>query len=304
MSMTRCAWLTAALVCLAPQAQAFEDEPAVPLFIDAVLGKVSVDTVVLTLSGREVEIVTTLHNREAQPHKAGFYARTPFFRQLGIAETHSDKTFSDLSVSSAGRTVRGPGVQRRGFFMGQDITAALAVAGIAPLPDLEVSSRKLARVRFPYGIKAEDWEGYVSYSWAETIAPGARSVSTIRYRALPEFGPESVASDRFNQMVRAHCGDPAAVAAEVRKRNGASSHVMLEVYDIPVSFMRMEKVKVSVQQGATNWLKAQPIAALGCGLQAGTAPTALSGEFSSAEGRLSVLVMSRQQDMPAQGGQD
>ena len=277
-----------------PRAAAFETEPAVPLTVDAVLGTLAIERLAVRLSGREVEIATTLRNGGVSLHSAGFSARTPFFRQLGIAETHADKTFSSLTVAAGGKTVHAPGARRRGFFLGQDITPALQAAGIAPLPDRNVTEKKLARVRFPHGLKADDWEGYVSYSWAHQVAPGARVTSTMSYTALPRFGPEAVASEAFRQAVRAHCGDPLRLGA----RLGSDEFVFVETYELPIRHMQAHNVALTIVQPATSWAGMHPVQTLVCGLDAQPDGAGVAGTISGQQ-HLSVLVISR---YPAQAG--
>lgn len=277
-------------------ARAFEGEDGVPLSLGAVLGKVTVQQVSVSLAGREVEIATTLRNADARPHTAGFYARTAFFRQLGDGEMHADKTFADLTVSEGGKTVRAPGALRRGFFMGQDVTAVLKAAGIAPLPDLQVSEQRLARVRFPYGLKADDWEGHVSYAWVQKVAPGATARHTVRYRALPQFGSTTMSSSQFRQAVQAHCGNPDSLATELAKSGGAEL-VTLETYVLPIGFMQSSDVSLTVKQPALNWMQNRPVKALACGLTP-------SGMIEDAGKQLSVLVISLPIPLTAKGTAD
>lgn len=277
-------------LCLPGIAHAYEEEQAVPLTIDAVPGKVSIEAIALSLHGRVLDVATRLHNPTTKVQTAGFYARTGFFRQLGEAEEHADKRFADFSVSFAGKTMRAPGASPRGFFMGRDITAALSAAGIPPLPDHHVDVRKLAKVRFPHAIKADDWEGYVAYSWTHRLAAGARGVSTVRHTVLPEFGRMQTSSREYRDLLRAHCGEaPEDAAADAKE----SDYVVFERYELPVRFMRTREVAVTVTQPALNWLKLRPVRVLACGLSATGNGMELSGTLESAGDALSVLVISR-----------
>ena len=274
-------------------AGAYEAEDAVPLTLNALLGKLRLERLSVKLNGREVEISATLRNNESTPQTLGLYAATPVFAQLGEGEEHADKTFSELAVSFAGGPFQRAAVTRRGYFMGQDVTAALARAGIGALPDANVSEKQLARVRFPFGMRASDWEGAVTHAWTGRLAPNTSAAATVRYRALPQFGIDDISSPYFRQQVQQHCGDPDKAIAEIVKHNGGSQYVMTERFELPVGFMKMQEVVLDVAQPATNWLGAHPILSLVCGLPGEGKQPALAGTLASANQRISVLVVSR-----------
>lgn len=273
-------------------AGAYEAEDAVPLTVAAALGQLGIERLAIRLNGRGVEIDTSVRNAEASAQVVGFYAYTPFFRQLGDGEEHADKTFSDLTMARAGSAARRPAGLRRGFFMGQDITAALAKAGIGPLPDRNVSDKALAKVRLPLAFKPDEWDGYVAYSWSETVAPHSSSTSTIHYRALPQFTLDNFSTDSFRQAVLQHCGDPARIARAFAPADNPSAEVLVERYEVPVAFMKMQEVSLQVTQPATNWLGAHPFLTLVCGMPNGDSKASLSGTLANANKVISVLVIS------------
>ncbi len=273
-------------------AGAYEVEDAVPLTLAAALGKLSVERLAIRLTGRSVEIETSVRNSEATSQAVGFYAFTSFFERLGDGEEHADKTFSDLRIANGSDKLRRPASNQRGFFMGQDITSALAKAGVGPLPDKNVTEKALAKVRLPFGMRSLDWDGYVAYSWVDNVAPRTTRTSTVRYRALPHFGLDNISSNSFRQAVQQHCGDPAKIAREIMKSNDGSEDVMVERYELPIKFMKMQDVSVTVDQPASNWLGAHPVATLMCGLPNAETKATLSGTVN-ANMAISVLVISR-----------
>lgn len=274
-------------------AGAYEAEDAVPLTFAAVLGKVRLEALAIKLTGRSVEIVTTVTNNESTRQTMGFFAYTPFFGQLGDGEEHADKTFSDIAVSFAGSSYRRPAVNRRGYFMGHDVTSALAKAGVAPLPDTNASEQALAKVNFPFAIKSLDWDGYVAYSWSEKLAANATGSAALRYRALPQFGMDTIASPYFRQEVQQHCGDPDKVIRDIIKRNGGAEQVLTERYELPIKLMKMRDVSVEIAPPAINWQGAHPLVSLVCGLPNPESRAALSGTLANANASISVLVISR-----------
>lgn len=280
-----------ALLCSNP-ARAYEAEDAVPLTLAAALGKLHVERLAIRLSGRSVEIETAVRNSEATRQSVGFYAFTPFFERLGDGEEHADKTFSDVRTALGSNRLRRPASKQRGFFMGQDITAALAKAGVGALPDTRVAEKALAKVRFPFGMKPLEWDGLVVYSWSGTVAARATSTSMIRYRALPYFSLDNIESSSFRQAVQQHCGDPAKVAHEIVKLSDGSQEVIVERYELPIKFMKMQDVAVAVTQPPTNWLGAHPVTTLVCGLPNPEYKATLSGTVN-ANRAISVLVISR-----------
>lgn len=274
-------------------AGAYEAEDAVPLTLNAVFGKLRLERLSVKLNGRDVEIATTVRNDESTRQRLGLFAATPVFAQLGEGEEHADKTFAELAVSLSGGQFQRAALTRRGYFMGQDVTAALAKAGIGALPDASVTDKQLARVRFPFGMRASDWEGQVTHAWTGQLAPKTSAAATVRYRALPQFGIDDISSPFFRQQVRQHCGDPDKVIGEIVKHNGGSGHVMTERFELPVRFMKMQEVALEVAQPATNWLGAHPILSLVCGLPNDGNQPALAGTLANANLSISVLVVSR-----------
>lgn len=91
-----------------------------------------------------------------------------------------------------------------------------------------------------------DWSGYVAYSWSDIVAAHTTSISTIRYRALPQFDLDNISSNSFRQAVLQHCGDPAKIASEIVKNNDGSEAVMIERYEVPIKFMKMRDVSMVV----------------------------------------------------------
>jgi hypothetical protein len=274
-------------------AGAYETEDAVPLTLGAVFGKLRLESLSVKLRGRDVDIAATVRNDEATRQPFGLFAYTPIFQQLGMGEEHADKSFQELDISFAGRHYRRPGVTRRGYFMGQDITAALRKAGIGALPDSTVDYRRLAKVKFPFGLPAEDWEGQVAYAWSGQLAPHATDTATVRYRALPQFGIDDLASPGFRRQLQQHCGDPDKLIPEIVKHNGGSEQVMTERFELPINFMTVQDVLLDVAQPATNWLGAHPIVSLVCGMPSSAGQTTISGTLASPYRRISVLVVSR-----------
>lgn len=274
-------------------AGAYEAENAVPLTLNALFGKLRLERLSVKLNGRDVEIATTVRNNESTRQTLGLYATTPVFQQLGDGEEHADKTFSTLAISLAGGAYQRAVVTRRGYFMGQDITAALAKAGIGALPDANVTDKQLAKVKFPFGLQASDWEGRVAHAWTGQLAPNSSAAATVRYRALPQFGIDDISSAYFRQQVQQHCGDADKVIREIVKHNGGSEQVMTERFELPIRFMTMQEVTLDVAQPATNWLGAHPILSLVCGLPGERKQPALSGTLDNANLNISVLVVSR-----------
>lgn len=273
-------------------AGAYEAEDAVPLTLAAALGELSIERLAIRLNGRSVDIETTVRNAEATGGVVGFYAYTPFFQQLGDGEEHADKTFPDMRIARAGSAARRPASIRRGFFMGQDITAALAKAGVGPLPDNNVSEKALVRVRLPIAIRPAGWDGYVAYFWSEAVPAHSSSTSTMHYRALPQFTLDNFSTESFHQAVLQHCGDPARIARDFAPGDNPSAEVLVERYEVPVTFMKMQQVSVQVTQPATNWLGAHPFMTLVCGLPNGDSKASLSGTLANANKVISVLVIS------------
>jgi hypothetical protein len=138
-----------------------------------------------------------------------------------------------------------------------------------------------------------EWDGYVAYSWSDMVAAHSTNISTIRYRALPQFGLDNISSDSFRQTVQQHCGDPAKVARQFAKKNEESTEVMIERYELPIKFMKMQEVAIQVTQPATSWLGAHPVVTLICGLPNHESKASFAGTLANANKVISVLVVSR-----------
>lgn len=240
---------------------AYEEEDAVPITVAVYADDGSIQKVALKVNGRHVEIKTTLVNETSIKKRLGFFAYTPFFEQLGVAEEHADKTFSDIKIISDGKAIT-PIAYRRGFFLGKDITNELSRAGISPLPDLDVSEKKLALVTNQQGFRLKAWQGYVSYSWANNLLPKSNMVSVVEYQALPQFGRDDITSDRFNRHVLQHCGNPDDMRKYLRQLNGSSDELMFEQFEIPLKFFKDRQISIDISQPKQNWLGAYPMISL------------------------------------------
>lgn len=287
--LARPAFLAALIV--GANAAAYEDENAVPLKLGLEAGKAVVEQIAVKLDGRDVSILTTLRNGEARASQIGWYASTPQFTLLGEGEEHLDKSFSDVGAAFNGRAMK-PAVYRRGYFMGRDITQELSRAGLAPLPDLQADAKKLARLPMVQGLRFDQWQGYVAYSWNAAIAPHASAVVEVRYRALPQFSLTELDSPAFDQMVLQHCGNPDALRSRLRQTAAEPVQVMVERYEIPLAFMLMRDVQLTISQPQSNWQQAHPAVSLACGLANPGLTANVSGEVSNANLGLSVLVVS------------
>ncbi|USX14341.1 DUF4424 domain-containing protein [Oxalobacteraceae bacterium OTU3CAMAD1] len=270
---------------------AYESENAVPLTLGLEAGKAIVEQIAVKLDGREVSVLTTLRNDDARARQIGWYASTPQFILLGEGEEHLDKSFSDVGARFDGRAMT-PAVYRRGYFMGRDITAELSRAGLAPLPDLQADAKKLGRLPKIGGLRFDQWQGYVAYSWNAPVAPHASSVVEVRYRALPQFALTELDSAAFDQAVLQHCGNPDAVRRRLRQASSGPAQVMVERYEIPLTFMLMRDVRLAITQPQANWQQAHPAVSLACGLDNSGLTASVSGTVPNANLGLSVLVVS------------
>jgi hypothetical protein len=288
-----CTLLAAALV--ATPAAAYESENAIPLAFGLETGAAAEQGLSIRLDGRDVSISTRLTNNTEAAQKIGWYASTPHFGVLGEGEEYADKSFADITARFNGQPSKAA-VYRRGYFMGRDITSELARAGLGPLPDFQVDSKRLT----VQGLHPEQWQGYVAYTWHESLSPGASGNINVSYRALPFFALVSLDSAPFNQTVQQHCGDPEAVRQRLRQAAGAITEVMVESYEVPVSFMLMRDVPVEIVQPPRNWQDAQPVVSLLCGLSNDGLQASLSGSVANANLSLSVLVISALADAQVQ----
>ena len=292
--LTRCVLLTAATTCL-PGA-AYESENAVPLTLGLEAGKVAVEKIAVRLDGREVTVSTTLKNGEGGARRIGWYASTPQFSVLGDGEEHLDKSFADIGARFNGQA-RKPTAYRRGYFMGRDITAELAKAGLPPLPDLQADQKKLNRLALAQGMRPEQWQGYASYAWNE-ILPANRSAQVeVRYRALPQFALVDLESALFTQTIQQHCGNPDAVRRRLLAVAGGATQVMVERYDVPLVYLLQQDVQLEIVQPAANWQQAHPLVSLACGLDNAGQVANVSGTIGGANLALSVLVVSALPDV-------
>ncbi len=287
--LTRPALLAALIV--GANAAAYENENAVPLTLGLEAGRALVEQIAVNLEGRQVSILTTLRNGETRARQIGWYASTPQFVLLGDGEEHLDKSFSDVSAKFNGKATI-PVVYRRGYFMGRDISNELSQAGLAPLPDLQADAKKLARLPTVQGLRFEQWQGYVAYSWNVAVPPHVSGVVEVRYRALPQFSLTELDSAAFDQAVLQHCGSPDAIRRRLRRMAAEPVQVMVERYEIPLAFVLMRDVQLAIRQPRANWQKAHPVVSLACGLANPGLTASVSGTVISANLGLSVLVVS------------
>ncbi|AVR96468.1 DUF4424 family protein [Pseudoduganella armeniaca] len=278
----------AAAAC--PLAAGYENELGVPLSLAADIGPLALQRSAVRLDGRAVTITNVLRNESAAAQTAAFYASTPIFGRLGIAEEHDDKRFAELAVLVQGRPAR---LRRAAatYFDGRDITRQLAHAGIDPLHPDQPTSRPLARLPSRVADNAERWRSAVTYSWHTTLAAGATSVQEIRYRAIPRFGLQMTASPELDRQVAQFCGDPATVRRAIDASDPGAEVVMVERYDIPLDDSMLRDVDITVSQPARNWLGARPLLTLACGLATQDGGK-LAGTMAPVDATLGFLVIS------------
>jgi hypothetical protein len=272
-------------------AHAFDSENAVPLTVFSENRQTSIEAVAIRLHGRDVTISTRLHNESDRAQATAFYAYTPIFNQLGAGEEHSDKRFADLRVGIQGKPASIKKLSRA-YFLGKDITDDLVKAGMDPTPELEAPASKLERLPKVQGQHPIDWNGLTVYTWTDAIAPGARSTQEIRYRDLPQFGLNDLASDHFSRQVRQHCGDPAKVIAIVRKNDPQAEQVIVERHEIGLAFMAQREVALEVTQPVTNWLGGRPLISLVCGIDNPDLRADVKGVLQAADQTVHVLTIS------------
>lgn len=272
-------------------AAAQENENAVPLYLGLESAHMTLEEVRLKIDGRMVTVGTKLRNTGASAQRMGWYASTPQFGILGPGEEHLDKSFADIRATINSRPSKAK-VYQRGFFLGRDITAELTSAGLPALPDLNIDAHKLAQLAPVNSMRLDQWQGYASYAWTATVAAGAEASIEVKYRALPSFALSDVASDDFVNIVKQHCGDPSAVIGRIRAAGGGLGQVIVESYEIPIGYVRMREVKVSIGAPRTNWLRAHPIVSLACGLANANQRASFDGTINNASEVISVLVVS------------
>jgi len=287
-SLTRRLLICAAAICTT--AAAYDSENAVPLTLGLEAGKVTVEKIAVKLNGREVTVSVALQNSGRVARRVGWYANTPQFSLLGDGEEHLDKSFADIRARFNGVALT-PQTYHRGYFMGRDITPELTKAGLAPLPDLKADEKKLARLTTVQGMRPEQWQGYASYAWADSIAHDSAALLEVRYQALPQFSLVDLDSSLFAQTVQQHCGDPGRVRDRLQRAANGATQVMVERYELPLAFMLMREVQLEIVQPAVNWQQAHPLVSLVCGMNNANQAASISGTVN-ADLVLSVLVLS------------
>lgn len=296
MKKNRTAIYMALIVLFINSAQAYEYESAVPLTIDAKQDTLGAGEASIRLDGNKVEVGVSFNNESDSSIKNGFYAYTPFFTQLGEGEENADKSFSDLKVSLNGKPVKLV-TERRGFFLGSDITKALVKAGLDPLPDGDANYEKIKKIPDQSGFKfrdGRDWQGFVSYAWSATIGAKSRDSMAISYKALPQFSLENISGERFSQIVQQHCGDTKLIVSQIKKIDPAIEDVLVEKYQLPVKFINRQKIHLTVSQPATDSLGGHPVISLVCGLERQeNSLLSASGVIEDLDGTLSILIISK-----------
>jgi Domain of unknown function (DUF4424) len=276
-------------------ANGYEFESAVPLTIDSKLDNQEISNISVHLNDNKVSISADIDNNLNFPFTDGFFAYTPIFKQLGDGEENYDKSFSDFNVSIDAKPVR-LSVNHRAFFLGKDITAELIAAGIDPLPSQDNDPEKITKVPPQFGITLKDgrdWEGLVTFSWITTVNPASKAKIEIRYRAIPQFGVENIAEQRFSQLIREHCGDSERIIKQIIGAKPSAKTVLLERYAVPVLFINRKALTLTVSQAKTSPLGGHPLLALACGLTAGEGlRLPASGELKDVDGDLSILIVS------------
>lgn len=282
-------------------AAAQENENAVPLFLGLEPASVTLEAVGVKINGRIVTVATKLKNTGARAQHIGWYASTPQFGILGTGEEHLDKSFADVRATINSRPSKAQ-VYQRGFFLGRDITAELTRVGLPALPDLDADTKKLARLALIHSMRLDQWQGYASYAWTASVAAGAEASIEIKYRALPSFALNDVASDDFINAVKQHCGDPDTVIGRIRTVAGAIGQVIVERYEVPIGYMRIRDVNVSIAAPGTNWLRGHPIVSLACGLANASQRASVDGTISNASALISVLMVSAPETLSSSPG--
>lgn len=271
-------------------AAAYEFENGVPLTITAALGAVTVERTEVRLTGHDVVITTELRNDTSMKQSIAFYAQPPLFNAAGVGEEYFDKSFADLAVLIDGRPRRIDTI-KRGFFMGQDITHLLTKVGLSPLPDVEADYKKVARLPRVRGVQPDNWQGLVMHSWTDVVPPLENSVHQIRYRSLPQFGYEELASRQFDEVVQQHCGDVNFVKQRIRQADTTGSYVLMEQHELPVPSPARGGLTVTVSQPVAVSDKDVPLLALGCGLSDSKRGASLQGVIKGRVQTLRVLVI-------------
>ena len=291
LSLRAAAAIVASGLLCSGNACAFESENGVPLTIAAAIWKVETENVLIRVQGRDVTLSAVLYNNTKSPQFAAWYAYTPLFHQLGEGETHLDKSFSDLRVLVRGQPKKTE-KQVRAYFMGRDITERLVKAGIDPTPSLDVPYTKLNRIPKVDGVTPEDWDASITYAWTDRIASGERSTHEIRYRDLPQFGPEEISSDIFSRRIRQYCGDPERVRARIKQAYPDAQLVVVERHEFPLPSMALGKVTLEARQPARNWLGGRPLISLACGIDNPNLLPDIKGVLGSADQTIHLMTIS------------
>lgn len=272
---------------------AYESEEAVPLFIQGVLGSSTSEKISIELNGRLVSIDAILKNQSKGVNRIGVAAFTPFFNSLGEGEEHYEKSFSEIAIKINDKTIK-PTIDKRGFFLGRDITAELKKANLPPLPTAEFNEKNLAKLPKQVGLKIIDWQGYVSYTWGMDLPALSNNRIQLSYRALPQFAIEEIVSANFSSKVAQHCGDPEDIRRLLSSTDNGISHALVERYVIPVHLSNMQEINLKVTQPSVNWLRARPALVLACGTTViGNDKALLVNDIRNTDQPISILVISR-----------
>lgn len=269
---------------------AYEAENAVPLTIGVHLAETRIDGVHLRLNGHHVDLEVSLSNGTKRPQHAGFYAVTPMFDYLGEGEIYADKTFRDLKAFQDDEPLLISSVYR-GYFLGKDITPILRKAGIGPVFSNDIHWKKLEKLPSLQNIRIDNWQSQATFGWSARIAPNSTAVATVRYEALPRFGPESLDSDALTQMVQQHCGDPGELRELVHKAAPQETEILAEVFEFPLPFVKMEDTRITVEKPKRRWMDSRPVATLACGYD-GPLAVPSEGVMRRANNSISILVVS------------
>jgi hypothetical protein len=242
--------------------QAYEEEAASPLTITVHNEHGNIDKVTIRLIDNQVQITTPMVNRENEARRIGFAAHTGFFNAPEIAEDNREKDFPSLKALINGKPAA-VSTSRRGFILGNDITAQLQAARINPLPDVDARIGK----RTWRGLPMDAWQGFASHTWIATLPPRSESLQTITYRALPQFGRDEPGSERFARMVAQHCGTVGDARKYTTAKVPGLEYLMFDRYEIPVTFLRSREVQLEVSQRAHAKAGKRPMLALACGVR-------------------------------------